>query len=85
MRDEIMKQVKQGVEERIEKGHIECQAEGCNSNSLTAEVWETDTGDIQGAAVCIECGTQMPVEITGADSISDAADDLQDAIDDFGS
>ena len=84
MRDQIMEHIKQGIEEQIEQGNVVCQAEDCDSRSLSAEIWENENGDLQGGAVCLNCGTQMPVEISGAGDISDAADDLDDAIDDFG-
>jgi len=74
---------KEGIAEsyarHIEESGMECEKEDCKSNYLKAEVWVSDSGSIEGAAVCQECNSRINLNIEDS-SVQDAIEEIEDAL-----
>lgn len=74
--------IKQAIEERVRSGQVTCEGADCDSRAFDVRVWETQTGRIEGAAICRECDTRTPIRVDDS-ALQDTLDTIEDAFQDL--
>lgn len=67
---------------QIEEGGIDCKTEECESESFDAEMWTTDNGGFEGAAVCRGCNKRFELDLEDS-QIQDSLQDIEHQIKDL--
>jgi hypothetical protein len=47
----------------LQQGVIECPAEDCDSDVFDTEIWTTQSGGFEGAAVCRQCNERTELDL----------------------
>lgn len=63
----MLEELADAYAEQIEQGGIDCPSEGCDSEAFDAELWTTDAGGLEGAAVCRGCNSRIDLDIGDSD------------------
>ena len=84
-KNDLLEAMAEKCEKQIENGAIDCPTEKCGSNSFDAEVWVSDGGGFEGAAVCRECNERIEFNFEDSNakdsvkSVEKAVKDLEDS------
>ncbi|WP_276257206.1 hypothetical protein [Halomontanus rarus] len=75
----LLDELAEGYAKQIEDGGIDCPKDGCDSKSFDAEVWTTDEGGFEGAAVCLKCNSRTNFDFEDS-GVKDGIQELEDSL-----
>jgi hypothetical protein len=61
--DQLREAMAENYAQQIEQGGIDCPTDSCDSENFDAEIWTTDNGGFDGAAVCRDCNTRIELDL----------------------
>jgi len=81
-REELLRAVADQYEAQIERGEIDCPSEDCSSTAFDSELWISDSGGLEGAAICLECNERIDLDIDDSD-VQNSLDDMESSVRDL--
>ena len=76
--DEMLEELADAYANQIKQGGIDCTSDGCDSKAFDAELWTTDAGGLEGAAVCRGCNSRIDLNIDDSD-VKEGLKEIEDS------
>ncbi|WP_339105952.1 hypothetical protein [Haloterrigena salinisoli] len=77
--DGMLEELADAYADQIEQGGIDCPSDGCDSEAFNAELWTTDAGGLEGAAVCRECNSRIDLDLEDSD-VKEGLKEIEDSL-----
>lgn len=78
--DGLREALAENYAQQIEEGGIDCPNEDCEGESFNAEIWTTDDGGFEGAAICRDCNSRIDLDLDDSqakESIKEIEDEIE--------